>query len=117
MISRGQLLSLRLHSFCWGGMWLSHRQCVVILWLQSYREYPAALISMRTSHCFLASRSTLACRNVPYISLCAPAGLIPEVNTSGEQAAATALRQVCAGKSSVAGATVDHKSIRPDCEP
>lgn len=44
-------------------------------------------------------------------------GQIPEVLTSREQAAASALRQVCAGKSSAAVATVDHKSMRPGCEP
>lgn len=44
-------------------------------------------------------------------------GLIPEGLTSREQAAAGAIRQVCAGKSSVALAAVDHKSVRPGCEP
>lgn len=51
--------------------------CIVIQWLQSCREYPAAQIFVRTSHCFLGSKSTLACRNVPYVSLCAP----PKIRT------------------------------------
>lgn len=44
-------------------------------------------------------------------------GLVPEALTSRQQAAASALRQVCAGKRSVAVATVNHKIMRPDCEP